>query len=117
MPLSPRPVVLTTLDVPGLIRQIRALAEQHGGEDTYAEGLAIDAFQAGRPVFWTRAGYSNQAAGILLDKTHQLGLAVALTAYPRGAEYIETLIPLTPSAEAALEEARWQIAGARMAAE
>lgn len=102
----------STLDVPGLIRAIRHHAELHNSYDTFQEEKAIEALQAGRPVFWSSAQYSNQAAMILHTRANCDGLAAALAEHPHFAEWIETLIPLTPSAEVALEEARWQIAGA-----
>ena len=108
---------IATLDVAGLLRAIRVHAEQHNSGDTYAEGKAIEALQQGRPVFWTTARYHNQAACCLHYDANRDGLAAALEANPHFAAHIGTLIPLTPSATVALEEARWQIAGGLQAAE
>jgi hypothetical protein len=104
-------------DLYDTLRAIRALADQFDSRESGGEDLALDALQAGRPVFWTSARYHNQRALTLHHRALQLGLAAAIAEDPRRTEEINTLIPLSPAAENALEEARWQIAGMQIAAE
>lgn len=115
--MHPRPTPISTLDVAGLIRAIRHYGEMHDSYDTFQADKAIDAFQHGRPVFWSTARYHNQTACCLHSEANRIGLAATLAEHPDFAEWLDTLIALTPSAKAALEEARWQVAGMRVAAE
>lgn len=101
-------------DLPDAIRAISALGNLFNSSDTFAEESALDAFQAGREAYWSKAGYSNQIAGIVLLAANRGGLASALrahanddsTLYARRTPYLlGTLIPLNKPAMEALHRA------------
>lgn len=102
------------------IRAIRALGDLFDNRSTPDEGPALDAFQAGRAAYWTRAGYSNAKACLLLTDANRFSLENALEVHAdddhpsqaaRAPYLLGTLIPLNRAACAELERA-WSRIGA-----
>lgn len=96
------------------LRFISASSNLFHNGDTLAQEAAIDALQAGRETYWSKAGYSNQRASRFLTVANRSGLAYAISAVAddtsathagRTPYLLGSLIPLNHSAMLALEGA------------
>jgi hypothetical protein len=108
---------MSTLTASALLARIQELSDQYDNPDALARDYALEALREGRPLFWTKSKYHNQRALQLHVDALLYGVSVAVAKDPRRGEWLDTLIPLTPAAEAALEQARWFVAGHVEAAE
>lgn len=102
------PTIHAPADIDDTLAAIRALANLHRSSSTLDEELALDAHQAGRAVYWTKCGYSNALAGILLTQANRYGLEKALlhcannctSSQARNTAYLlSTIIPLNNAAQ------------------
>ena len=94
-------------------QRLLASIERYDNDDALARHYALAACAAGRPAYWTTAGYHAQTACALqLAANTMPTLAAALDACMSGAEPVAqraalaTLVPLNAAAERALLELR-----------
>lgn len=66
------------LSLDSAIRAIRAFGDLFDNRCTLDEDHALDAFQAGRAAYWTKAGYSNARATLVLGTANTYDLETAL---------------------------------------
>lgn len=66
------------LSLDSAIRAIRAFGDLFDNRSTLDEDLALDAFQAGRAAYWSKAGYSNARATLVLGTANTCDLETAL---------------------------------------
>lgn len=107
-------------DIAAAIRLISAASELFQNGDTRAQDAALEAFQDGRPAYWSKGVYSNQRASRLLWVANRFSLDTALRqiaddhpSYAARAPYLlGTLIPLNLEAMHAIERA-WSEYGER----
>lgn len=106
---------MTTTAIAAATAAIDALGFLHNNDtSTRDKELALRAISAGRPAFWSNAGYSNTVARILLEEANRTSLADALalattngTDGPRDlAVLLASLIPLNPQAVAEIARVR-----------
>ena len=99
-------------------RRLLAAIRRHDNDDALARHYALAACAAGRPAYWTAAGYHAQSACALqLAANTMPSLEAALDACCSGTggrdqtAALDTLIPLNAAAEAALSVARRRLGG------
>lgn len=109
-------------DATTITKRIRALADRYDNADDYAAGLAVAAYAAGLPAYWSSSrGYSNAPAGILLRYVNDepsVALAVGAIEHDnpyshhdyRSARLLDDLLPLNWAAVIDLEAAYRRLA-------
>lgn len=107
------------LDLESAIRAIRAFGDLFDNRCNTDEDAALEAFQAGRAAYWSKAGYSNAKASLVLTAANRYSLENALELHAtddhpsvlaRTPYLLGTLIPLNRQACIELNRA-WSAIG------
>lgn len=102
-------LVISGHSIRGGYEALRQVVDLYDNDDTVSLDYAEQAFDDGRPAYWSTASYHNQVACCLLNAAnlmHSLDAAIDSVVRPHKRDrleaYLDTLIPLNADAETEL---------------